>query len=119
MTQSRVLISPKPLTEFAPEEFHTYVKNMYKEREVAGKPKSPAPGLALTRTKKGKLSLRYTEKQRGFPFVTTPEISAMLKHYESLKPTEEELLALFREREFIIAHNRLDAERAFAEREKE
>lgn len=112
-TQTKVLIAPKHFKEFEPSEYHDYVKSMYEERQNSSKPTSPAPGIAFTRTKKGKLSIRFTQKFRAFRYITEDEVRGVLAHYENLQMDRSELIETLKEKNFIIAKNRLEAEKQY------
>lgn len=107
------LIAPRHITEFTPEDYHQYVQNMYALRIKKGsaKPTSGVPGLHISRTKKGALSLRRT-KARTFEYVTTAELAKLA---EFSKATQAEVWNLFKAKEYIIAKDRMAAEAAYAQ----
>lgn len=106
------LISPKPFEEFGAEEYYAYVQSMYGVRVKRGaKPPSPAPGLSVSRTKKGALSVRRTPKARAFDYVTMHEVELLAK---AADVSQAELWNCFKRRGFIVARDRLEAERTYA-----
>lgn len=101
------------MREFTPDEYHVYVRDMYQLRlKPRAKPPSPAPGLSVTRTKTGKLSLRRQSKQRAFDYVTMPEIEKLARAADC---AQSDLWNLFKKKNYIIAKDRLDAERTYAQ----
>lgn len=108
----QVLIAPKPFKAYEPEEYHTYIQSMYGLRtRGSAKPKSPVEGVTLTRTKKGALSIRRT-KVRAFAYITTKEIAALAK---STGITQAEIWNLFKEKNYMITADRMEAERRYSE----
>lgn len=104
------LIAPKPIAEFEDGEYHSYVSAMYAVRTKSGPARSPAAGLAISRTKTGKLSIKRS-KARAFDYVTMREIETLAAHYRC---TQADLWNAFRHREFIISKDRLEAEQLYA-----
>ena len=101
----------KPMNTFAPEDYVELVRGMYSLRQKgAKKPASPAPGLSITRNKKGALTLRRS-KARTFAYVTFPELAALAA---SAQTNQSDLWNLFKAKKYIIAQTRMDAERAYA-----
>ncbi len=109
-----VLISPKSFRDFGPEEFHKYVTGMYALRVRGSKPAKPvfAEGLTVSKTKSGKLSVRRTSAKRAFAYVTRAELSALST---GLGFAELDLWNAFKAAEYIIAQDRMDAEKRYAE----
>lgn len=107
------LIAPKPVSEFQPDEYHRYVSDMYALRVKRGGKVPAVPGLSVSRTKAGALSVRRG-KARAFDYVTMPEIALLAK---AAGTGQADIWNAFKKREFIIAKDRLEAERVFAERE--
>lgn len=107
-----LLISKKPLSSFTPEEYHKHVTDMYQERVKSGGSKAPVPGLSLSRTKSGKLSVRMNKKQRAFAYVLHSEIDFLAAHYGFER---NEILEAFSSRSFIITDSRLNAEKVYEE----
>lgn len=107
------LIANKPFRDYTPEDYHIYIKSMYQIRQKGSKPKKPsfAEGLALSRTKKGALSLRLNKKKRPFLFVLDAEITALAAGYGFM---QAEVWNLFKARKFIIAKTRMEAEHIYA-----
>jgi hypothetical protein len=106
------LIAPKPVEEFDPEGFHEYVTSMYALRVMRGqKPAGPAPGLSVSRTKKGALSVRRAPKTRAFDYVLLSEIAALAKVHET---NQADLWNMFTKKKYIITRDRMDAERTYA-----
>lgn len=108
------LISPKSFSEYSPEEYQQYVMSMYALRVKGTKPKKPtyAEGLAVSRTKKGSLSIRLSKAKRAFAYVLRSELDALAKGNGFLA---SEVWNAFKEKKFIIAETRMDAERIYAE----
>lgn len=105
------LISGKPISEFTPESYAEYVRGMYALR-VRGKVKvEPAPGLSISQTKSGKLTVRMNKKKRAFAYVLEVELTELAKHY---KVEAEVLREVFLKRKFIIASDRMSAELLYA-----
>lgn len=112
MNQSLNYIAPKSVHEFTPDEYHAYVGGMYALRVKRGaKAAGPAPGLSVTRTKKGALTVRRQPKQRAFDYVTLPEIAALAKEQNC---GQADLWNMFKLREYIIAKDRMEAEQMYA-----
>lgn len=107
------LIAPKPFAEFEPEEYHGYVSNMYELRIKKGsaKPTSGVPGLNILRTKKGALSLRRT-KARTFEYVTMSEVKKLADY---AKASQADVWNLFKAKKYIMAKDRMEAEKIYAE----
>lgn len=107
------LIAPKLLCYYTPEEYHAYVSGMYQMRakKTSAKPTSGVSGLNLSRSKKGTLSLRRT-KLRAFAYVTMAELVKLAAH---AKASQAEVWNLFKARGFIVAKDRMEAERSFAQ----
>ena len=110
---SRALISPRPLREFTPEDFQEHVRSMYSLRLKPrnSKPPSPAPGISVGWTMSGKLSVRRLSKQRAFDYVTMPEVEKLAA---AAKCNQADLWNLLKKKNYIIAKDRLTAERAYA-----
>lgn len=108
-----VLISGKHVTEYTPADYHAHVTDMHQMRTKgkAAKPAGPAPGLAVSRTKKGALSIRRT-KARAFAYVTYKEIEALAK---AAQCSQAELWQAFKAKEFIITQTRMEAEQRYAD----
>lgn len=107
------LIAPKPIAAFTPDEYHTYVGEMYELRQRgSSKPKSPAPGLSITRTKKGELSVRRTAKTRPFAYATYAEIEALAK---AAGTAQSDVWNLLKRKKFILAQTRIEAEHIYGE----
>lgn len=107
MNKTMPLIAPKHISAFTPEEYHSYVSAMYALRVKRGtKPASPIPGLSVSRSKTGTLTIRRT-KTRAFGYVTLTEIKKLAEH---VKCSQAELWNAFKAREFIIAKDRITAE---------
>jgi hypothetical protein len=108
------LISGKPVSEFSPDEYYAAVTAMYEQRTRASrtKPQSHAPGLTLSRTKKGALSVRRSAKTRAFAYVTLAEVTALAK---ALSATQAEVWTFFKLKKYIIAKDRMEAERIYSE----
>lgn len=104
---SQPLIAHKHIAEFGADEFHAYVTAMYALR-IKGRAKAPnpAPGLFITRTKTGKVGIRRT-KLRAFDYITNTEMADVAKQSGI---TQAELFVAFKERNFIVAKDRLEAE---------
>lgn len=66
----------------------------------------------MTRTAKGKLSVRRAKLQRSFDYVTMKEIEGLAKAADC---AQSDLWNMFKQREYIIAKDRLEAERIYAE----
>ncbi len=112
MVKTAPLIAPKPFAEFTADEFHVHVQAMYEVRTKRGaKPVGPAPGLTVSRTKAGALSVRRT-KARPFAYVTLGEIAELAK---AAQTNQSDLWNLFKRRKFIIAQTRMQAENIYAE----
>src|SRR3990167_1088581 len=103
----------KPFKEFTPEEYHAHVKGMYALRKVA-KPKKapgPAPGLSVKLTKKGAISIARAKKTRAFDYVLKAEIDALA---QASKLPLQDLWTAFKQKGYIVADNKMDAERTHA-----
>ena len=109
----QVLIAPKPIAEFEPEEYHSFISGMYELRHK-GKAVAPKPaeGLTLIRTKSGVLSVRRTKAKRPFPYVLRSELTALAKEGGF---SETEVWNAFRERKFLIAETEAEAMEHFKE----
>lgn len=105
------LIAPRHVSEFSPDDYHAYVTDMYQLRTKGRKPVSPAPGLTVSKTKSGKLSIRRS-KQRSFDYVTMSELAGLAR---SAEISQADLFNAFKKREFVIGKDRLDCERIYAE----
>lgn len=103
-----ILISPKPFTEYSAEEYHEYIRSMY-ALPKAKSGKLPAQSLTLKRTKKGALSIRRT-KNRPFAYVTMSELATLAT---AVGASQTEAWNAFKKKGFIIAKDRLDAERIY------
>ena len=108
---SEPLIAPRPFVDFSPEEYHDYVTAMYCLRVKAGKKAAPVPGLTVSRTKAGALTVRRG-KQRAFDYVTRPEIAALAKVHTT---SQADIWNLFRRKGYIIADDRMQAEQTYAD----
>lgn len=109
------LISPRPVGEFTPDEYHSYVTEMFQLRTKGStKPRSPVPGVSISRLKSGKLSLRRTAKTRAFAYVLRSEIIALAKH---MKLPQSDVWNVFVRAKWIIAASRLEAEQIYATQE--
>lgn len=106
-------ISPKPFTEYTPEDFHAYVSNMFSMRtkKTSAKPTSGVLGLVVSRTKKGALSLRRA-KSRTFEYVTMGELVKLATH---AKASQAEVWNLFKTKKYIISKDRMEAEQIYAQ----
>lgn len=112
MTTDRPLIAPKHITEYTPNEYHAYVSDMYELRTKGkAKPTAGVSGLTVSRTKKGALTVRRA-KVRPFEYVTMPEIKKLADFY---KVSQADLWNVFKQKEYIIAKDRLDAERLYSQ----
>lgn len=107
--EARPLIAPKPIQAYGPEEFHAYVTGMYALPGRKSPPKA-APGLSVSRTKAGALSIRRA-KTRAFAYVTLPEIAALAKEKSV---SQAELWTAFKLKGFIITETRMQAEERYA-----
>lgn len=109
----RVLIAPKPLKDFSPNEYHEYVKNMKQQRTTGQSRKisKAVPGITLTKTKKGAWSIRKT-KARTFTYITDAEIKLLCADH-NVKFSE--LWNLFKAKSWIIANTKMQAEQIYAE----
>lgn len=107
------LIAPKPFAEYSPEDFHSYVSGMYCLRTKGkARPVSPAPGLRVSRTKAGALTVSRTAKQRAFAYVTLPELAGLAKANAC---GQADLWNLFKKKKYIITKTRMEAEQAYAQ----
>lgn len=112
MTPNPILIAPKPFSEYEAGEYHSYVSGMWQLRVKKGaKPPSPAPGLSVSHTKKGALTIRRT-KVRPFAYVTWPEIAALAKAAQCM---QSDLWNAFKAKEFIVTQTRMEAERLYSD----
>ena len=108
----RLLIAPKAFADFGPDEYRDYVRSMFEmPRAKRGAKVSVAPGLAVTRTKKGALSVRRSAKTRPFAYVLWTEIEALSKANAT---AQSDLWNMFKAKGFIVAKSRMEAEIAFA-----
>ncbi len=107
------LIAPKPIADFAAEEYLAYVKAMYAlpVKRASAKPRSPVVGVTVSRSKAGKLTLRRT-KVRAFAYLTHTELAALAAY---AKITQAELFVMARLKKWIVAKDRLDAEQIYAD----
>lgn len=72
VSASQLLLSPKPIREFSPEDFLEYVRSLYGVREKRKKiPKSGAQGLSSYRTKTGRLVITC---RRDWKWITEAEL---------------------------------------------
>lgn len=108
------MIAPKHISEFTPEEYHGFVSAMYGLRTKRGTAKapSPVPGLTVTRTKTGALSVKRLKKQRAFDYVTMAEIGILAKAHGT---GQADLWNMFKKRKFLITKDRMEAEHIYAE----
>ena len=105
------LIAPKHISEFGPEEFHTYVSSMFGMRiKGKAKPLKVAPGLTVNRNKKGALSIRRA-KSRPLAYITHTELTALA---QELKVPQAELWNAFKAKDYIISKSRMEAEQIYA-----
>lgn len=81
-------------------------------RSKAAKKVSPAPGISLSKTKKGAWSIRRA-KIRAFAYITDSELKALCAETPGL--TYAEAWTLFKAKKYIIAPDRMSAERAYAQ----
>lgn len=101
----------KPMLQFTPDEYAAHVSSMYSLRQKGTKkPASPAPGLTVSRNKKGALTVRRS-KTRAFAYVTFPELAALAA---AVQTNQSDMWNLFKQKKYIIAQTRMDAERAYA-----
>lgn len=98
-------IAPKAFEDFTPEEYHAYVSGMYYLKPS----KSVSTGLNVKRLKSGKLSITR-RKPRTFAYVTYVEVEEFAQR---LGATQTEIWNAFRERDFILAKSRLEAENIY------
>lgn len=105
------LIAPKPFTEYTPDEYHAYVCSMWALPKAKGKPRGPVGGVSVSRLKSGKLSLRRT-KQRSFAYLTHTELRLLAEHH---KTTQSELFQVAKSKQWIIAPDRMSAEKVYAD----
>lgn len=103
-------ISPKPFAAFGIDEFQNYVADMEIRPAKTKAESSPAPGLTISRTKAGKLSIRRA-KSRPFAYITHAELTALAA---GAKCSQAELWNTLRSREFILAKSRMEAETIYA-----
>ncbi len=99
------LVAPKHIKEFSPEEYHAYVTGLQVRKVSKG---SPVPGLSVSRTKKGKISIRYAKKARPLQYVTNKEIEILGKKASIL---QSELYLAFKNKKFLITADKAEAER--------
>lgn len=110
----KLLIAPKSVHEFEPDEYYTYVSEQYALRTKGrAKPVSPAPGLTVNRTKAGKLSVRRS-KVRTFEYVTWTEIEKLAA---AVKCSQSELWQVLKAKNYIIAKDRMEAEKIHAQQQ--
>ena len=101
------LIAPKPFAAYTPDEYHVYVSGMYELRTKGPKkPPKPVPGLTVSRTKAGALTVRRS-KTRAFAYVTIPEVAALAAE---AKCSQADMWNMFKQKKFIIAKDRITAE---------
>lgn len=110
MTSPDLPLISAPFDSFTPDAYHAYVTGMY-ELRTKGKPKGPAAGLTVSRTKKGALSVRRS-KSRAFEYVTMSEIAALAEH---AKCSQADLWNIFKKKGYIVAGSRLEAEKIYAD----
>lgn len=111
MSAALPLIAPKPFAEYGAQEYYDYVTGMYALRVKRGaKPPGPAPGLSLSRTKAGALSIRRS-RSRAFDYVLDTEIIALAK---AIGAYQSDVWNAFVRRRFIIAKSRMQAEETYA-----
>ncbi len=95
---------------FTPEAFHAHVTDMYAVQVKRGaKPLSAAPGLSIKRAADGGWRIRKLAG-RTFAYVLYSEITALAKQ---LATNQSDLWNAFKQREFIIAKDRMAAETAY------
>lgn len=104
------LVSVKSFRDFTPEEYHAHVTAMYALRKEK-KAESCAPGISLTLTKKGAISIRRVKNKRAFAYVTRSEIEALAKESGH---SMQILWTAFREADYIISNDRMEAEKLHA-----
>lgn len=112
-----VLIAPKTVKDFSPSEWKAHVTAMYQRRVTSKnrtKPASPAPGITLSKTKKGAWSIRRA-KTRTFAYILEDELKALAK--DKSVPYAE-LWSLFKAKSWIIAKDRMTAEALYAKQKE-
>lgn len=94
------LLSGKPLCDYTPEDFRTYVRSLYAKRvartRAGGKPK--APTIALSLTKKGTVSVKVRRRPK---WISRAEVTAL--ETEGYANTERRIYA----NEIFLALKRL------------
>lgn len=109
---TETLIAGKSFQDFTPTEFHAHVTAMFGSRKRSKPRTEHAPGISLSTSKTGKITIRRAKAKRPIAYVTRTEIQALSTgHGISIA----ELWTLFREREFLIVETRMEAERRYAE----
>lgn len=113
VTSTMPLIAPKHFSAYTQDEYYAYVQSMWAMRIKKGsaKPTSGVVGLTISRTKKGALSLRRT-KARTFEYVTTDELTRLATFS---KASQAEVWNLFKDKKYIIAKDRMEAEKLYGE----
>lgn len=96
----------KPIEQFTPEEYHAHVTAMYGLRVKGGKKASAAPGITISKNKKGVLSIRKSKK-RAFEYVLRTEIDALAKEK---KFSISEVWTAFKIKGYIITETKAEAE---------
>lgn len=109
------LIAPKHISAFStPEEYQTYVTGMYALRQRGSKPPKPkglVNGIAVSRTKKGTLSIRRASKQRPFEYILQAEIALLANAGIG---TTAEIWNIFKAKKYLIAKTKVEAEEIYA-----
>lgn len=105
-------ISPKPFADYTAEEYHTYVSDMFglPKKKGSAKPTAGVPGLTVSRTRTGTLSLRKT-KARSFTYVTMAEVKKLA---DFAKASQADVWNLFKKKEYIIAKDKMEAEQIYS-----
>lgn len=93
------LLSGKPLVEFTPEEYHLYIRSLYRKKEVKKVEKRLRDYvITVKRTKKGKLSVIT---KRDPKYITEEEF----KSFSTLAPENELFIFLRGKGILLMSHD--------------
>ena len=104
-TEELPVIMPRGFESMTPEEYHAYITKMHEKR--GAKAAAPAEGITISQSATGKLTIRRSKAKRPLAYVLSSEIVALAKHYEI---PQNELWNLFKEKEYLIAMTKREAE---------
>lgn len=105
------LIAARHFSEFSQGDYHELVRSMHASPSPSGN-SSGISGISVSRTKRGKISIRHTVAKRPFKYILAGEIEKIVS--TGVGQTAE-IWNAFKEKGFIIAKDRLEAEKAYSQ----